>query len=230
MTKDRQAILPNQNGFTLVEIMVTLVIIAIAAALVSPAIMQMAPNMALKSAAQDLYSNMQRAKVAAIKENRVIAVTIGSSGYTVGEPFKDATLDGGDGDGLFDGGEVYTDTNGDGAYTADIVVLFDEDTNGNGILDAGEDQNGNGRLDTNYGVMLGTGNATKNWDNADCIQATTIQFTGRGLIANPPGSGSVYIHNKNADISYAVSVLTTGSVKGRKYDGADTFSTAHWVE
>lgn len=76
MTKDRQAILPNQNGFTLVEIMVTLGVLAIAATLVSPAIMQMAPNMRLRTATNELHADLMRAKSRAVRDNRNIGFSV----------------------------------------------------------------------------------------------------------------------------------------------------------
>lgn len=212
MTKDRQAILPHQRGFTLVEIMVTLVIIAIAAALVSPAIMQMAPNMALKSAAQDLYSNMQRAKVTAIKENRAVGIQVGTAGFTVGEPFTDAN-----GDGLYTAAEAYTDTDGDGSYTPDRVVVFANDYE--------------------HGIGLGAGAVpgVKDWADQPCIPAAAITFTSRGM-ANADSAFLQITPRLGADLkdyhnlSYSVSVATSGSVKVRKYDGTAPFNIAHWIQ
>lgn len=220
MTKNSHTTVRHQRGFTLVEIMVTLVIMAIAAALVSPAIMQMAPNMALKSAAQDLYSNLQRAKIAAIKENNPALVVINASSYS-----------------------YYIDVNRDGAYTASAVDTLDDDANGDGMYNQGEnftDNDGNGVYsgeiavttnfsDYGYGIVQGTGKATKNWDDAACTQAASIQFNSRGFL-DLPGSQSVYIQNKNADISYAVTAQYSGTIKGRKYDGATPFNKDHWVQ
>lgn len=226
MTNNRHAILRRQRGFTLVEIMVTLAVMAIAAALVSPAIMQMAPNMALKSAAQDLYSDLQRAKITAIKENTPAVVVFNASSYF-----------------------YYIDLNRDGAYTASAVDAFTpaDDRNGDGMYNLGEnftDNDGNGVYtgeiavtknysDNGYGIAQGTGKATKNWDDAACTQAASIQFNSRGFLdALPPGtlSQSVYIQNKNADISYAVTAQYSGAIKGRKYDGTTPFNKDHWVQ
>lgn len=221
MTKDRQAILPHQRGFTLVEIMVTLVIIAIAAALVSPAIMSMAPGMALKSAAQYLYSDVQRAKSLAVKDNRNIGVRVGTAGYTVGEPFIDAN-----GDGLYTAPEVYTDSDGDGAYTPEKVIVF--------------------ATDYDYAIGLGTGNiATADWNNAPCATVgnpcnnpgATITFNSRGMAIEadsafleitpplPPDTPRDY-HN----FCYAVTVVSTGSVQVKKYNGATPFASTNWVQ
>jgi prepilin-type N-terminal cleavage/methylation domain-containing protein len=206
-----------QSGFTLVEILITLVVIAIMAALVSPAIMQMAPNMALKSAAQDLYSNIQKAKIQAIKENGRAVIVFNASSYyyfidldndgaytpSAVDTFTDENLDG-----MYNPGEPFVDVDGNNIYSGEIAVSKD-------LTDYG------------YGITQGCGNAAKNWAGNDCIQMGTIQFNSRGL-ANM--SGSVYIHNRNTDISYAVTVRNSGSIKGSKYDGATPFATAHWVQ
>lgn len=58
----------NKKGFTLIEMMVVIGIIAILAMVAIPSFSVWIPDFALKGAAQDLYSNMQLAKMAAVKE------------------------------------------------------------------------------------------------------------------------------------------------------------------
>ncbi len=198
------------TGFTLVEIMVTLAVLVIAAAVAAPAFTMMAPNMALKAAARDLYSKLQEAKMLAIKENRRITVR-------------------------FNGTYYYIDLNYDGVYTPSLTDTF-TDTNGDGVYTAGEpfsdlDLNGvySGEIatsftDYNYGVNLGTGNAAQNWNGNACNQMSVITFNSRGT----SGTGTVFLQNKNNDISFAVTVRTAGSIKTRKYDGTAPFNQAHW--
>lgn len=180
------------GGFTLVEVMITLVVIAIAAALASPAFLAMAPEMQLRGEAQELFSSIQEAKILAVKENRDITIRFDTPGF------------------------YYIDADGDGAYTlGEKRVFFDEDLNGNGILDAGEDLNGNGRLDTKYGIGFGTGAAVNDWKGDPCVQAPFITFNSRGTTS----AASVYIDNRNNDICYAVITQIAGSVKIRKFNG-----------
>jgi len=203
MTTNHDTLLRSRSGFTLVEIMITLVVIAIVAVLASPAFLAMAPEMQLRGEAQELFSSIQETKILAVKENRDITIRFDTPGF------------------------YYIDADGDGAYTAgEKRVFFDEDLNGNGILDAGEDLNGNGRLDTKYGIGLGVGMAdqpprapdTCNWTDppGPCTQTPSITFNSRGI---PNLEGTVYIDNRNNDICYAVTTHVAGSVKIRKFDG-----------
>ena len=59
----------HQDGMTLVEIAVVLVIISILAIFVAPEMTKWGPRMNLKAAGEDLFTALQRAKVYAIKNN-----------------------------------------------------------------------------------------------------------------------------------------------------------------
>ena len=59
----------NKKGFTLLETMVTVGILAILLAIAIPGISTFLPSYRLKRAVQDLYSNMQSAKMEAVRTN-----------------------------------------------------------------------------------------------------------------------------------------------------------------
>jgi type IV fimbrial biogenesis protein FimT len=83
-------------GFTLVELMIGVAIVGILAAVAAPAVINWLPNYRLNIAARDLHSNMQKAKLQAVKENNNITVRFDASVIP---------------------GFYYFDTNGDAAYT-----------------------------------------------------------------------------------------------------------------
>jgi type IV fimbrial biogenesis protein FimT len=68
-------IVKKNSGFTLIELMVVIVVIGIFIAIGVPNFMSWLPKYRLKSAVRDLYSNMQLAKMTAVKSNQNCTVT-----------------------------------------------------------------------------------------------------------------------------------------------------------
>ena len=68
----------RKDGFTIMELMVVLCIIAILSALAVPSILNWLPGHRLRSAATDLHDNMQRVRLAAVKDNTSISVNFAS--------------------------------------------------------------------------------------------------------------------------------------------------------
>lgn len=189
---------PTPDGFTLVEIMVTLAVLAIVAALASPAIMQMAPNMRLRSAANELHADLMRAKSRAVKENRNVGFSV--STVNCGAP------------GVFDpggNGGAYRIFIDDGAgnpllarnntYDAGETILKDVNDN---PLDALED------LPDSVAICTQTFNATP--------PPTTINsgFTSTGLVQNT-ASGTITLTSSQGD-RYRIGLSPAGSVSIEK--------------
>jgi type IV fimbrial biogenesis protein FimT len=166
----------SEKGFTLVEVIVVCVIVGILSSIAIPTYFKWLPGMRLKQAARDLYSNMQLARIQALKDNANVSVR-----FDTGNDF------------------YYYDLDGNNAYTAGEFQ----------ISVAGYES----------GVSFGKGNAVNNW-NGDAITSDApaeISFTNSGT-AN---AGSVYLENEEQDICYAITVITSGSIKLRKFSGAN---------
>ncbi len=80
----------KSSGFTVVELLVTVAIIALVAAIAVPDFIGWLPDYRLRSATRDLFSNFQKAKLTAIKRNVNTAVCFHVSGYVM---FVDADID-----------------------------------------------------------------------------------------------------------------------------------------
>ncbi len=87
-----------QAGFTLMEIMVATAIFAILCAIAIPNYIGWLPGHRLRSAAADIRSNMQLAKMQAIKENRYYAIVFnsGADNYQIVDCGSDGTYNTGD--------------------------------------------------------------------------------------------------------------------------------------
>jgi len=71
----------RNSGFTLIELIIAIGMISILSAIAIPSAMKWLPNYRLKAAARDLYSNMQKAKVEAVKRNTDVLIIFTSGTY-----------------------------------------------------------------------------------------------------------------------------------------------------
>ena len=76
----------EEFGFSTVELITVMAVLAILAAIAVPVSSGLLPNAKLKSAARDVYSNLQLAKLAAIKQNSDCAVVF-DNGVSPGRYF-----------------------------------------------------------------------------------------------------------------------------------------------
>ncbi len=123
-----------QRGFTLVEVIIVLVIIAILSAIALPLLSRYIPNMRLAGAARDIYSTMMQAKTEALQRSEDVTILFDS-------PNKQYVmfLDNGAGGGVAnnrvrDGGEVAIITE----TPLPKGISYDPAVGGDGVTLAGE--------------------------------------------------------------------------------------------
>jgi len=77
----RKARCHGKAGFTMVELMIVIVVIAILSAIAVPNIINSLPNYRAKAVARDLISNFQKAKMEAVKRNRNVVIEFAPVAY-----------------------------------------------------------------------------------------------------------------------------------------------------
>jgi type IV fimbrial biogenesis protein FimT len=96
----------DSSGFSFMELMVVIAMIGILSAVALPGLLRALPEQRLKNAARNLYADMQRARLLAVRENRPISVRFNNgdnfyyfddnddSGFTAGEFRRNLSEDG----------------------------------------------------------------------------------------------------------------------------------------
>jgi len=75
-------ILKNKKGFTLIELVTIIGIISILAIIAIPIMSKTIPNYQLKGAAREIYSNLQKAKLEAVRQNSDVIMAFTTGTYT----------------------------------------------------------------------------------------------------------------------------------------------------
>ncbi len=167
-------------------------IIGILAGIGTPLILTWLPDIRLKSAARDVFSLMQNARMQAIKDNRDWAIvfdTVNNRLYLCSNQGADGTWTGAG------------DPTGTGDNT--IVQRMDLTTYNSGI---------------GFGHGAATVDATGGaWPNGDVSYVpTAVTFNSRGT----GNAGFVYLDHQGNTTAYAVGTVSSGSIRIRRWMGA----------
>jgi type IV fimbrial biogenesis protein FimT len=102
----RNARCHGHGGFTMVELMVVIGIIAILATIAVPNIISWLPNYRVKAAARDMVSNFQKARMEAVKTNTDVIITFTTGAYAPS--------------GQVGSYQIFVDDDGNGTFTAGV--------------------------------------------------------------------------------------------------------------
>jgi len=83
--RDRKLEKKNPSGLTLMELIITMAVLGILLVAAAPHISQFSSGYTLRGAARELATDLQFARLLAVKENRDIQVVFGSTSYQVAQ-------------------------------------------------------------------------------------------------------------------------------------------------
>lgn len=178
----------TNKGFTLVEIMVTLVIISVIALFAAPLIENFGPNMRLKGSSRDLHTNLEKMKIEAIKRNEHVVMTLNPI-------FCPPPQNGG---GTY---SIFIDADRDGNFDVGETQLVMDDQSGDPTPDYDYD------MPQNTAICIALG----------LPGTTSFRFSNRGLwlnaAGNSPGGDTGFRLQNNTGRTYDTTVSVAGGIK-----------------
>ena len=181
--------LRDKKGFTMIELLIVVAIIAVTAAIAIPNIISWIPTMRVNSAARDIVSEMQLARMKAVSErnNYVITFDTSTNQYS-----------------------IYDDGDNDGAEASELVKTVDVDTDYSGIqfgYVAGKNPSND---DITGSVQFGA--------TSSPIRETFIPNGTANLMGSVYLIPTEDIAGSRRDRQRAITVILTGRIKLWKYD------------
>ncbi len=175
----------HMKGFTIVEMMITLAIIAIAAGIATPNVLLWVANARLDGAARNVLFNFQSAKMEAAKRSTYCTVTFN-------QPVGGTTYD----------YVVYIDADRDLEYDSGEKIVKQTDFSGVSEYKG-----------VSFDTSQGGGDGLTFTDNDD--SRPSVAFNSRGLTMNNAGgsgAGNVYLKNEKGRTK-RIQVSTAGSIR-----------------
>jgi prepilin-type N-terminal cleavage/methylation domain-containing protein len=192
----------RRDGFSLVELLVAMVMLSVMITIAIPVFGRWLPDYRLRRASRDLYSNMQLAKMGAVRSNANWAI-------------------------VFDvGGNRYFICSDDGAnntWDGPAAMGGDDVSVGGAATDSTSDNAVNlGGYES--GVAYGHGNATTNATvGGGAFPAGDVSYNNNVAIFNTRGTGTggyVYLENDKGTTTYAIGTRTSGVIRLLEWDSA----------
>jgi type IV fimbrial biogenesis protein FimT len=194
----KQAILPlslrNNNGFTLLELLMTFVVLGIVTSIAVPAFSRWLPKYRLKEAVNDVYADMQLTRIGAIKANAEWAIVFDAAA----SPGRYFICSNNGANGVWDGPAVMG-----GDDTIEKTVNLSKYKSGVDF--------GNGSATSPFGGLPFGDGVTFDGD--------TAVFTAGGMVGGTT-DGYVYLQNAN-NSAYVVGALANGFILMKRWNGAE---------
>jgi prepilin-type N-terminal cleavage/methylation domain-containing protein len=192
----------GKAGFSVVELMVVIALIGLLSAIALPSLLSSMSEKRLKNAARNLYADLQKARLLAVKRNTRITVTFNTTARTYSYPIS----------------------------SSETATVRLDDYGGNGkIVSYGQGKATS--FWPPYNDTSNYPPSNYPFDSSPVPSTGTIIFEPQGTvflgfstsnqkILVPETGANIYLQNQNNDVCYAASVNQFGGIRLRRYNGS----------